>query len=306
MEEEKGRTRWGVQRRLEFIDFRLFWNGVINRSDLVTTFGISTAQASADLSQYEDLAPSNMAYDRVSKLYRRTAAFAPLFVGDTMERYLLQLVAVRNEWLDLQHTWFDAPPTMPLEVVTLGRHRIRPSFLLQVLDAVRDGCELEVSYASLTGSREQARVVRPHAIFEWGGRWYMRAWSRGHDDFRDYNINRIFQISGKGPAQVDVSLDYEWTHRINLVIVPNPMLPPERWAAVAAQHGMEDGRLVRSCRLSLSFYLMSEHNLDVETGVLKPEKQQIVLQNRDEVEAARSSMRKMAAQALSRARNVGR
>ena len=33
--------RWGVERRLEFIDFRLFWDGRINRGDLTEQFGIS-------------------------------------------------------------------------------------------------------------------------------------------------------------------------------------------------------------------------------------------------------------------------
>lgn len=67
---------------------------------------------------------------------------------------------------------------------------------------------------------------------------------------------------------------------------------------------MTDGRLLRPCRLSLSFYLMSEYNLDVEPGVLKPEKQQIVLLNRDEVTQARASARQMSIEALARAAQV--
>ena len=69
--------------------------------------------------------------------------------------------------------------------------------------------------------------------------------------------------------------------------------------------GMTDGRLVRPCRLSLSFYLMSEFNLEVKPGVLKPEKQQIVLQNRDEVIQARTSARQMSIEALARAQAPG-
>jgi hypothetical protein len=62
---------------------------------------------------------------------------------------------------------------------------------------------------------------------------------------------------------------------------------------------------VRPCRLSLSFYLMSEYNLDVEPDVLKPEKQQIILQNRGEVTQARSAARQMAIEALARAKAPG-
>ena len=54
------RLRWGVRRRLEFIDFRLFWDGRFNRSDLSATFGISPQQASGDIAQYEKIAPANL------------------------------------------------------------------------------------------------------------------------------------------------------------------------------------------------------------------------------------------------------
>lgn len=107
-------------------------------------------------------------------------------------------------------------------------------------------------------------------------------------------------MNGHRPATVDPQLDFEWGHKINLVIVPNMALSAERQAAVAAEHAMTKGRLVRPCRLSLSFYLMSEYNLDVEPGVLKPEKQQIVLQNRDEVTQARALARQMSIEALAR------
>jgi hypothetical protein len=53
--------------------------------------------------------------------------------------------------------------------------------------------------------------------------------------------------------------------------------------------------------LSLSFYLMSDLNLDVPSGVLPPEKQQLVLQNHDEVVQARVAARQMSKEALARA-----
>lgn len=49
--------RWGVEKRLEFIEFRLFWEGGINRADIMEQFGVSVPQASKDLSLYEQKAP---------------------------------------------------------------------------------------------------------------------------------------------------------------------------------------------------------------------------------------------------------
>ena len=174
-----------------------------------------------------------------------------------------------------------------------------------MLDAIRNGLEIDIEYASLTGSVEPSRAIAPHALSHSAGRWYVRSWSREHNDFRDYNLSRIGAATGQRSTSTNPKLDFEWVHMINLVIVPNPKLSTERQAAVAAEYAMTGGRLTLPCRLSLSFYLMSEYNLDVEPGVLKPEKQQIILQNRDEVTQARALARKMSIEALTRAFQAG-
>ncbi|UWU82990.1 WYL domain-containing protein [Bradyrhizobium yuanmingense] len=303
MDEAGEKLRWGVRRRLEFIDFRLFWASRFNRIDMVETFGISAQQASADIAQYEKIAPMNLAYDRAEKAYKRTGDFKPAFIGETVERYLLQIVAIQNGWLRQEDTWFDSLPTV--EVVTLGRPPTDPAILLRILDAVRNRLEISIAYSSLTGSEQQSRTIAPHALAHSSGRWYARSWSREHNDFRDYNLSRISAVGNQRVSPVDPAWDFEWIHKINLVIVPNPGLSPERQVAVAAEHAMSGGRLIRPCRLSLSFYLMSEYNLDVELGVLNPEKQQVVLQNRDEVMQARAAARQMAIEALARAQASG-
>ena len=298
MQQIGGKVRWGVRRRLEFIDFRLFWDGRFNRSDMAETFGISSQQASADIAQYEQLAPCNLTYDRAEKAYIRAPGFIPAFIGDAVERYLLQLVAIENQWERQGDTWFQTIP--PAEIVTLGRRSTDPTVLLRILDAIHNRMEIDVEYASLTGSSEPARVIAPHALAHSAGRWYVRAWASEHNDFRDYNINRIRSVGTQRPSAIDPALDFEWAHKINLVIIPNPGLPPERQLAVAAEYDMESGLLVRPCRLSLSFYLMSEYNLDVGENILPPQKQQLVLRNRDEVTQARAAARQMSIEALAR------
>ena len=62
-------SKWGQDRRLEFIDVRLRWDGRINRSDLTTFFGISVPQASLDIARYVELAPDNAVYDRSARVY---------------------------------------------------------------------------------------------------------------------------------------------------------------------------------------------------------------------------------------------
>jgi hypothetical protein len=60
---------WAAARRLDYIDFRLATAGRVNRADIMRTFGVSSAQASGDLTDFQELYPRRMAYDASAKAY---------------------------------------------------------------------------------------------------------------------------------------------------------------------------------------------------------------------------------------------
>lgn len=292
------KAKWNVKKRLEFIEFRLFWTARLNRKDLIDTFGISAQQASADISTYEQLAPENLDYDPGQKSYFRTDRFSPALIGAWTHRYLLQLVAIESGWMDQDDTWFEGEQT--IEIKTLTKKRVDTNVLMNILDAIRGDRQIRMDYHSMTGSTAKGRLIEPHALSYNSGRWYVRAWSSEHNDFRDYNLNRIQTARAGGDANVDRSLDFQWHHSIDLLIIPNPELSPERRAAVEYEYEMTNGCLSVNCRLSVSFYLMSEHNLDVKPEKLDPKKQQLVLQNAADVVQARDVARKLSKDALKR------
>ena len=176
-----------------------------------------------------------------------------------------------------------------------GEHR-QPAYL-----AINQRGQLEIQYKSITGSPEPRRVIAPHALFHAVGRWYVRAWSTEHSDFRDYNLFRIDQAGDITAAAIDHTLDFEWMHEIDLILAPNPALSESQQAALHAEYAMTEGRLVVTKRLSQTFYLMTEHNFDVAPDTLPPGKQQLVLLNREEVVNARNTARKLSIDAIERA-----
>ena len=60
---------WFTDRRMDYIDWCLAYNGGVRRGDLMMVFGISTPQASADLAEFMSLYPSAMRYDGTAKRY---------------------------------------------------------------------------------------------------------------------------------------------------------------------------------------------------------------------------------------------
>jgi hypothetical protein len=90
---------WGQERRLEFIDFRLLWDGRINRAELVEFFGTSIQQASLDLAKYMELAPGNLEYNKSQKVYKAGGTFQPIFVQPDALAFLTQLSgAIAGVW----------------------------------------------------------------------------------------------------------------------------------------------------------------------------------------------------------------
>lgn len=287
-----------LRERLEFIEFRLYWSGRLNRTDLIEQFRISPPQASADIAQYQEIAPGNLAYDTVRKVYVRAPGFAPRLIAHAIERYMMQLVGIERGWVRASDTWVTDP--LPIDVTSLEHSSTDPDVLMAVLDAIRSSLEIDIDYCSMTGSPATRRSIAPHAMgFAWG-RWYVRAWSREHNDFRDYALARIMKVFAAKARTVDPVGDLEWHHKIDLILVPNPELDEDRQRAQRLEHKMVEGKLAVPCRLSMAFYLMAEHKLDVEPGKLTPLQQPLVLANLEEVSQARSVARKLATQALQR------
>ena len=100
MAEAATALKWGVGRRLEFIEFRLFWEGSINRADLVEVFGVSVPQASKDLTLYQERAPQNAVYDKSAKRYVASSQFSPIFLKPNPDGYLSRLRSLTEGLVD--------------------------------------------------------------------------------------------------------------------------------------------------------------------------------------------------------------
>lgn len=130
-------ARWGQERRLEFIDFRLQWDGRLNRGDLIAFFGISVPQASKDIARYSDLAPANLQYDASAKLYVATPAFKPMFPTSNPSRYLSDLLASEIGVLQPEASFVGWRP--PVAFVPTPGRALAPQTLVPLLRAVQIG-----------------------------------------------------------------------------------------------------------------------------------------------------------------------
>lgn len=284
--EEQGREniRWGAERRMEFIEFTLYWEGRINRGDLTRTFNISNPQASADIGRYIEKAPANIDYDRSDKHYFATPRFKPILIRPNAEQYLMQLR------LSLSATTYSC--FVPLgveagpetEIVSLPSRAIEPDILRRLLLAIRSSKALEITYQSMTRPEPTLRWITPHALGFDGFRWHIRAYCHEREKFKDFVLGRVISIHDEKTHALDCSLDHEWHQSVTLKIGPHPGLTDVQKEIIAYEYGMSNGIAMIHVRRALLFYLL--WNLRLEKGDIdRPAKeQQIVLLNREEIE----------------------
>lgn len=278
---------WSVEQRLEFIDFRLFWEGHVNRADLVDYFGVSVPQASGDLTHYQEQAKGNAVYDKTRKTYIAGPRFKPVFFEPSADEYLAQLRLIQSGLLPEEEAW--AVRLSSYSIVPILRRRLDAGVLRKVLEAIRSGVSLEVYYQSFTHPEPTWRWLSPHALGFDGGRWHARAWCHTHRDFRDFVLARFLEVRGTGKIEAKPALDKGWHEEVTLKIAPHPALIDGNRRAIELDFGMVDGVVEVRTRVCLSSYLERHLGLDLDPSQVPPKRQQIVLVNRDEVEAARKA-----------------
>lgn len=282
------KRRWSIEQRLEFIEFRLYWDGHLNRADIIEKFGISVPQASADLAAYQMLAPDNIHYHKSRKTYVAADKFRPVLTKPSARHYFSQLRAIEDGIVDHDETWLGQLP--PFAAVPEVRRRLDASRLRTLLRAIRESFALQIEYQSFSHPELTVRWITPHALGFDGFRWHARAWCHVHGDFRDFVLARLLTIRRMKEDAIDPQADRAWQVLVTLRLGPHPRMTAGQRRAIELDYGMVDGVAEVMTRVCLSYYLERQLRLDLDPSTLPPERQQIVLLNRDEVESARRAL----------------
>lgn len=286
MAAEGSELRWGVEQRLEFIEFRLFWEGGINRADITNFFGVSVPQASKDLSQYQEIAPDNVRYDRSEKRYFAAEGFRPRFLRPDADRYLAQLTFAADPSFRDEHTWLTNPPSV--DSMPVPHRRVDTGVLRAVLAAVREPASIEVLYQSMNEARPDPlwRRITPHAFGTDGLRWHVRAFCHIDKKFKDFLFSRCLNTRNLDEPGARADEDTQWENFFDVILSPNPKIGENQRKVIAYDYGMTDGNMVIPVRQALLYYFQKRLRLDVADVLDNPHETPVVVSNRAEFGAA--------------------
>ncbi|MBE2993767.1 WYL domain-containing protein [Sphingomonas sp. CFBP 13603] len=283
---EGGTLKWGVERRLEFIEFRLFWEGGVNRSDIVNTFDVSVPQASKDLTLYQERAPHNALYDKSARRYVAGPGFKPIFLKLNPYDYLSRLRSVAEGLIELGESWITQVPD--IDIALTPRLDVNGEVLRTILGAVRDVRSVDIHYQSMSKDQPNPtwRHITPHAFGYDGFRWHVRGYCHITDKFKDFPLSRILDVGEFGEAGAPASRDALWQERCAIEVGPHPGLTESQKAVVAKDFGMAGGSAVLTVRYAMVFCVLKRLGLLADAAQLPARSQDIVVVNRDEMVAA--------------------
>lgn len=245
-------SKWEVGHRLRFIESRLFWNGRINRADIVAQFGVSQAQASADLRLYQGFASVNIFYDKTAKTYRAGEKLAPVFIDPTMDRFLGHYLLKDGFLGSVPEVALIPSPPRPVDPVVVRR----------VIVSAREEKAINVRYQSMSRPEPRWRWISPHAFGHDGYRWHVRAFCADRGRFVDFVLGRIDRLGDCRPRDATPEEDHAWHDWTEVSFRPHPDLTSAQAATVAEEYRMKDGVGTLSVRRAMLFYVLNQLRLE--------------------------------------------
>ena len=275
-------VRWDLALRYRLIETVVWWEGRLTTGHLIQSFGISRQQASKDINTYiTEHAPRNLTYDKQLKGYIPSKHFKPRFIDDSASAYL-HLLYQNNE--RAPHIEGLALAYAHTKVLEVPDRSIRPQILRPLLKACREGLRLETEYVSLANPEPEVRLIAPHTLVYTGMRWHVRAYCEKNGKYRDFVLSRLRgepELLGK--SDNPIGEDHVWQTAVDLVITPDQRLAAAQRAIIEADLGMVDGQLVIPSRQALVKYVLQRYQIDPKNLDPKPEAQQIVVKNLQEL-----------------------
>lgn len=278
--------RWGVEQRLEFIEFRLFWEGSINRSDIMDTFSVSVPQASKDLSLYQERAPGNMEYDKRAKTYIALPDFTLRYLEPDPHVYLSRLRLISEDLSTSQESWIGMPPESDIAITP--RRDVDIRVLRKMLSAVREKRSIKVNYQSMSPDRPDPlwREITPHAFGYDGFRWHTRAYCHLQKQFKDFLLPRILEVGELGAPGQRENEDVLWHEFFDIEIIAHPGLTESQKLIVGKDYGFVSGKGSVSVRYAMLFYVLRRLGLMGYPEKEDPRRQHIVAAHPEDVQDA--------------------
>jgi len=235
-----------TKERLRYIEQAAFWRGYVNRQDIAAAFGLSMAQASADLQAYQERNPNALAYSLSAKCYTWAPKAKPVLHQPDFE----DAIALFGSGMGDESEAGGVPIARFLPPSRSAAISVQQA----VFQAAQAGEVLRVLYYSADSGTAKERRIAPRAFGSNGLRWHVRAWCFENSEYRDFVLGRIEKVFPPEVLQEELPADKDWETEVVLLIKTNSKLKEATRRGLEMDFGMTNGELRYPVKKALKIY----------------------------------------------------
>ncbi|MCG9655164.1 WYL domain-containing protein [Vibrio vulnificus] len=223
--------------RLAFIDFKVRYEGAINRGDIAREFGVSDTIASKDISLYKEITNGqNLLPTRTNTI--NVEGYSPLI--DIKAHNALDMIFegfCRNKLNDVHPSNYKRAcytadlPQENVSIITRAIHRKK-----RVL----------CSYVSANSDKRKLRKLEPVGAYYDGLNWIFRALDLSDENktiYKSFHFSRVIEVvETTENALASVESDAKWNSIIPMQLQLHPTLSEIQKEGYRKDFGMEEGQ----------------------------------------------------------------
>lgn len=258
--------QWAAQERLRFIEKCAFWRGVVNRQDLMETYGLSAAQATSDLQKFQELNPGALIYNLNKKRYEGAPSMQCRLHEPQIEEAMALFLTSGDVPCALNRPVSSAEVTVNdrLAGVELLSRAANNSVHRAIFLAVLGGLRVRIEYGTMSGNKGGWRWIAPHAFGHDGYRWHARALCEQSNHFKDFALSRIAAVEFPTEPSHSPLEDIDWKKWVTVTIGPSKSLDTERQKSISADYMMKGGKKIFQVRKAMLNYTLSHLRIPTE------------------------------------------
>ena len=223
--------------RLAFIDFKVRYEGVINRSDIAREFGVSETIASKDISLYKEVTNGkNLQPTRTNTI--NVEEYSPLVNIKAHNALDMIFEGFCRNKLD------DTPPkNYKRACYTADLSQENVSIVTRAIHRKK---RVLCSYVSANSDKRKLRKLEPVGAYYDGLNWIFRALDLSDDNrkiYKSFHFSRIIEVAETSEdAVASVENDAKWNSIIPMQLQLHPTLTEIQKEGYRKDFGMDEGQ----------------------------------------------------------------
>ncbi|HIH5821157.1 TPA: WYL domain-containing protein [Proteus mirabilis] len=270
--------------RLAFIDFKIFYTGVLSRTDITSEFDISEITATRIISKYKELREKNLYYDNKSKKFELNELEYQSLVDFSSEDALKML----SEGFD-KNKFVRSRNIIRYENIDFIQSPLEKNKVAIITRAIFNKNKIKIKYNSTTSSNKENRILSPLVILFDGRNWIFRAYHEDSDTeikYKNFNFSRIIEAE-KTNESIDYNqtLDYDdlWNMNLPIELEINPNLKKQKKDEIKRDFGINslDNKVLMTSRAAFVWIILNQWLVCYEKDIESDNHYNFILKNTD-------------------------